>query len=361
MARPTIDKVRIQNYGCIQDAEIQLTPLHALIGPNDSGKSTVLRALQTLATLAMAPRQGASQNDRDTEIRTQLFNGLNNGKKSRPVILTASHAGLWWSVFGNEANGSVRESTTTFEERSALYALEDSYLLRKPALTPLQEALAGATVLRADPDEMRKPSGLIRDGAPLQFSTERGEGLPGVYDAILVRDLPAYIAINDQVKKLFPTVKSISARNPTMGTKSIGVQLLDGTFVPAEQMSEGLLYFLAFAALRYLSPTALLLIEEPENGLHPARIKEVVTILREVSKTTQIVLATHSPLVINELQGHEVTVLTRTTNEGTRARLLKDTFNYEERSKVYQNGELWLSYGNGEDEHDLFQPLSAAQ
>ena len=34
----------------------------------------------------------------------------------------------------------------------------------------------------------------------------------------------------------------------------------------AEQMSEGLLYFLAFAALPHLEPTSLLLVEEPENG-----------------------------------------------------------------------------------------------
>ena len=46
--RPHVEKLRVQNFGRIRDAEIQLTPLHALIGPNDSGKSTVLRALRTL-------------------------------------------------------------------------------------------------------------------------------------------------------------------------------------------------------------------------------------------------------------------------------------------------------------------------
>jgi predicted ATPase len=84
-------------------------------------------------------------------------------------------------------------------------------------------------------------------------------------------------------------------------------------------------------------------------------------ILREISETTQVILATHSPLVINELEGDEVTILTRTPEHGTKACLLKDTFNYEERSKIYANGELWLSYANGEDERDLFQAPEAAQ
>jgi hypothetical protein len=64
-------------------------------------------------------------------------------------------------------------------------------------------------------------------------------------------------------------------------------------------------------------------------------------------------------LVLNELQGDEVSVITRTPEEGTKARLLKDTFNYAERSKVYSNGELWLNYADGESERDLFQQPSA--
>ena len=115
-----------------------------------------------------------------------------------------------------------------------------------------------------------------------------------------------------------------------------------------------MLYYLAFAALPYLEPSAVILIEEPENGLHPARIREVMQILREVSKTTQILLATHSPLVVNELEPDEVTVLTRNGDEGTKGRLMKDTPNFAERSKVYALGELWVSYADGNLEEPLF-------
>lgn len=40
-----VETVRIQSFGCVRDATLELTRLHALIGPNDSGKSTVLAAL----------------------------------------------------------------------------------------------------------------------------------------------------------------------------------------------------------------------------------------------------------------------------------------------------------------------------
>ena len=43
-----VETVRIENFGCVRDAQLDLTRLHALIGPNDSGKSTVLSAIRTL-------------------------------------------------------------------------------------------------------------------------------------------------------------------------------------------------------------------------------------------------------------------------------------------------------------------------
>jgi predicted ATPase len=134
-------------------------------------------------------------------------------------------------------------------------------------------------------------------------------------------------------------------------------ELLNRARVEAKRMSEGLLYYLAFAALGHLDPVSLLLVEEPENGLHPARIAEVVRILRAIveEKGTQVIMATHSPLVVNALQPDEVSVVTRTAEEGTRVKRIKDTPDFAERSKIYALGELWIAYANGEDEAPLLE------
>ena len=47
-----IHTFRAQNYGCLRDVTATLTPLHAFIGPNDSGKSTLLHGMRTLVQLA---------------------------------------------------------------------------------------------------------------------------------------------------------------------------------------------------------------------------------------------------------------------------------------------------------------------
>ncbi|MBT3224288.1 MAG: AAA family ATPase, partial [Proteobacteria bacterium] len=47
-----IDTMWVQNFGCVKDVRVSLSPLHAFIGPNDSGKSSVLQAARTIAALA---------------------------------------------------------------------------------------------------------------------------------------------------------------------------------------------------------------------------------------------------------------------------------------------------------------------
>ena len=126
--------------------------------------------------------------------------------------------------------------------------------------------------------------------------------------------------------------------------------------MPAKHISTGLLYYLVFATLPYLEPVSVLLVEEPENGLHPARIKEVMAVLREMSQDTQVLIATHSPLVVNELTPEEVSIVTRDTDNGTKVISIKDIPNFEERSAVYALGELWLSYADGNQETQLTLP-----
>ena len=43
-----ITKFRVQNYKALRDVTLDLTPMHLLIGPNDSGKTSILEAIAAL-------------------------------------------------------------------------------------------------------------------------------------------------------------------------------------------------------------------------------------------------------------------------------------------------------------------------
>jgi predicted ATPase len=339
-----VERVHIEQFGCARDVQLELTRLHALIGPNDSGKSTVLAALRTICE-GVRFGVGATQARPDPRWRASSQVSLQGG---RFALVANWHApipnvgaGPYWHVTSPDYPGPQPHFAT--------------------AQLPVAQTrpMYGATMVRWDPDAIRQPCELIPDSQPLTVG-ERGEGMAALYDALLSRDRDAFAEIEAALRALFPTVKGIWLPALDRSKKALGVTLVDGTRVHADLLSEGLLYWLAFAILPHVEPTALLLVEEPENGLHPSRIAEVMKVLRAVSQQRQVILATHSPLVINELAPHEVTILTRDPTTGTRATRMDRTKNFAQREHAYALGELWLSFADGLTEADLVPPTATA-
>ncbi|HEY0192819.1 MAG TPA: AAA family ATPase, partial [Kofleriaceae bacterium] len=241
--RPYITRARIRDYGCARDVTLELTRLHALIGPNDSGKSTVLSALQLAGDLIGRGQQemGARSDGRHRDATILEMTLLRRANEVHAKI--GRESGYW-----------------TLDVRWPMSGLLDA-LYQHPSADQSLDAARGATLVRWDPDSMRLPCDLISEGEAIEIG-EKGEGLAAIYEVILSRDRPAFDSIEESVRRHFPTVKSLWL--PTSGSqKALGVTLHDGTRVRANAMSEGMLYWLAFAALPHIVPTALLLVEEP--------------------------------------------------------------------------------------------------
>jgi ABC-type branched-subunit amino acid transport system ATPase component len=347
-----IDRVEAKNYGCLYDVKLDLTPIHALVGPNDSGKSTILRAVRVMAEILQQTGKSKQFPEiKDTGVDLERSPRILAKLGPLSVEFEGKPHSQWLETFTLGASSVGYQGAGTLTGANIPQVSESAFL---KALRDVGPIFGGPLVLRLDPDELRKDSDLIPRQQAVTFDGERGDRLAGIYDAINNRGDGSFAQISVQVRKLFPTTKNIRLNNVTTGTKALEIELTDGTIVPAKFMSEGLLYYLAFAAVQYLERPAVILVEEPENGLHPVRVSEVMKIFREISKTTQVIIATHSPLVVNELSAEEVSVVTRTAEKGTSVRRLSSAANFADRSKVYALGELWLSYANGVDESALF-------
>ncbi len=309
VVKPFVDRLQVENFFCVKKVDVALTRLHAFIGPNDSGKSTLLRSL-----VFMGSRTAGSAYPQAPTWA------------SLPDAMVTAHMGdeRWLQVSDQVGNRSSAGGH-----------------------------LGLAQLVRLEPDALRQPCRLIPHNQRISFENERGVGLAGVLDAMLSRHPEQFLALRARFTELFTGIERVEIQNTSDHKKVIGVTLDGGRQVGPEGMSEGMLYWLAFKALQYATKPGILLIEEPENGLHPARIREVAALLRELSAETQVLVATHSPLVINELQPEEVTIITRTAEDGTIATPMTMTKNFEQRRQIYALGELWLSYADGVLESEL--------
>jgi hypothetical protein len=96
------------------------------------------------------------------------------------------------------------------------------------------------------------------------------------------------------------------------------------TWYTPDEVSDGTILMTAFLAVQYQSdPISLIAIEEPERGLHPYLLEQLVEMLRKLSigelggRAVQVVLATHSPDLLEYLRPEEVRFLDRHPEDGS--------------------------------------------
>jgi predicted ATPase len=125
---------------------------------------------------------------------------------------------------------------------------------------------------------------------------------------------------------------------------SVQVFFTEGDFsIPATRLSDGTLRYLCLLAILCdPCPPPLICIEEPELGLHPDIIPKLADLLVAASERTQLIVTTHSDILVDALTERPETVVICEKHDGqTEMRRLKK----EELAKwldKYRLGQLWI-------------------
>lgn len=105
-------------------------------------------------------------------------------------------------------------------------------------------------------------------------------------------------------------------------------------------LSDGSIRFICLAtALLQPDPPSAIVIDEPELGLHPEAIRLLGELIADAAKRTQIIVATQSPLLIDQFSIEDIVVVNRKEGQSAFERLKHSDFN--EWLEDYSVGELW--------------------
>jgi predicted ATPase len=106
-------------------------------------------------------------------------------------------------------------------------------------------------------------------------------------------------------------------------------------------LSDGSIRFICLAtALLQPKLPSTLIIDEPELGLHPEAIRILGELINSAAKRTQIILATQSPLLIDQFNIDDIIVVNRKDDQSIFERLSEEEFN--KWLEDYSIGELWV-------------------
>jgi energy-coupling factor transporter ATP-binding protein EcfA2 len=389
-----IRQIHIQNYKALRDVTLDLTPFHVLIGPNDSGKTSILEAIRAICgSIVLPPHEWFGSPWRGREL---VWNGsgeaianfeatMVDGSIEATYLLKCEFDRVLRSLipkfafFDGKRNSNsgfvqlndfmgVRAYIAKSESSAFKIASIDGY---KPLIEKLFNAMSGVWYCRFNPRRLAMPVG--RD-LQRRFQLEpSGFGLPILLEDILRTDFNGYTALLNRFRHVFPQIKEIKfepVEAPTFdpgGAQSQDAKMTLGTelrfefsnspaTIPASQVSDGILLVLAYLSILNLpDPPRVLLIEEPETGVYPRLLHDVLKILRDLiakQSRTQVVMTTHSPDLLDMFGPEEVSLCKKESDGSVSVHRLSNSKAVKEQLDIFSLGEIWT----GETEEVLIAP-----
>ncbi|MCY3022681.1 MAG: AAA family ATPase [Planctomycetota bacterium] len=321
-------KLHLENFLSFRGpVDIPLRPLTVLVGANNAGKSNLLLAFRFLA--------GVAKRTAFSTVAEQLHRNL-----AELTCRNGASPAFTLGVFAQDTSHSgVPSGDVTYElrlrpgtpgiplllEREHFRAVDTSGAVvekqgvdssqrsespcfgsAKPLISHFGNQLASIAYFKFSPSALRKPTAIV----PNPVLGDDGAGLPAVLEYLRDEHPDRFQKIEEEFRHCVPEVERIQLRTTPSREKAVLLKER-GCKEPfgAEEISDGLLLFLAILCCINEEPKpALLLLEEPEHGVHPRRLKDVVDLLYSLCEAngaeppTQILLTTHSPYLLDQFK-----------------------------------------------------------
>lgn len=360
-----IESVRIRGFRSLQDVELNdLSDAQVLIGANGSGKSNFIRFFDMLSWM-LKSRQLGEFIERQGGADDQLYRGNRFTPRMEAGVRLRTGSGANDYRFALAYGSPDRFYFSSEEFR---FAREGWY--GEAPWTPLEGGHREAKIVEAAQSGISGTSQttasvivrLLRNCTAYQFhDTSAGAGIKRMWDvqdnyrlrsdggnlaAVLhyleQHEIKRYELICRHIGRILPVFDSFSI-DERFGRVQLRwkAKYNDRSF-GAHLTSDGSLRFMALVTLlnlpNELMPDVILL-DEPELGLHPAAITLVGDMIRALSEQRQVIVATQSPLLVDCFELDEIVVL-ELRDDATVFRRL-DPEEYRLWLDEFTTGELW--------------------
>jgi predicted ATPase len=395
---PRIGKLTLVNYKSLQNVELKLNDLNILIGKNGSGKSNLIsffRLLRDAAKENLASRigeeggfgeirwRGSSPRDM-VEWKLELVY-LEHVMEDRKEGKLTRYEGRWAAKgngFTNRLEEISQDPYPGYSERFKYLSASDSHIqllkligrggedkdfdytyndqelvvsqirdpMRYPLLDEIRRLLDDWAIFRGfGEDALKNIYGAqsLSASYPLRLDPQ-GRNLVSVLQSLAneAHYAEAYGSLNEILESAFPDFEKLDLA--LVASNAIELRWRSRDFpgklaFPARSMSDGMLRFIGLATLLLLpDPPSLIVIDEPEIGLHPGLIPMLAGLLKQASERTQLIVTTHSPSLLGsaDIELSDI-VLVERRDGATVMERADSRANLDRWLERYTLGELW--------------------
>lgn len=253
---------------------------------------------------------------------TELFNQLNSIDENdleqkvsiQAELLNLQAKSIDLSKNIEKQQEQIKQQLSTIDDISLLKTIEEA--------TPLVEFLTNIQVFRIDPIQAKRPSligsssKLASDGSNIADVLEKYEQDENFREELM-----------EWMEMIVPNLTHVKSEKRNIDNSAF-LHFQEGEHAfPAGLISDGTIYTLCIltAVLSRSSQYGITIIEEPERGIHPQAIGELIALMREKTQGKHnIILTTHSESVVRNLELKEL-YLVRKENGQTLIKDVKDS------------------------------------
>lgn len=378
-----IQSLTVRNFHCLRDVTIDFAPLTVLVGPNGSGKTTLLHALELLGDITEEKRSQPAILGGNGRIDTHTFDKrggvielhaagiLVGGRYGYRIDYSSRDDGaehervelpgvVYLRAPGQTATVTVPEGESVPWAHGGRSLLHTEALRRiswggnggAPALVPqikfiesLRNLFVELKRYQLQPRDLREQLTKNEKRVEGDAMTPTGIGLQDEISRLLLSDRERLEQIENELAGWFPGFRRLAVEKG-----SIVVDYANGLRVAADAASDGLMLALGLLVITLGTPgRRVVLLEEPENGVHPGLLVKLVGFLKSLTvatlerPATQIILTTHSPLLLNEVAPESIRLVRREPGRGTEVIPFTNAPDLQRLLEFQGPGEIWIN------------------
>ena len=352
---PRLDRLAIRGFKSIRALEdFEPRALNVLIGPNGAGKTNFIDLFRMLARMAdrrlrifVAEQDGPDALLFGGRKRTERVEAeFRFGASAYGFSLLPAGSGL---AFGSEETRVFSGNSTTHTHdlgsghaESCLAGADESGA--DSNATYVRRAIAGWRVYHFHDTSAAAPMRHAHGVRDNLFLKSDAANLGAFLRLLRERHPDRYRQIVEVVRLAAPFFGDFVYRRDASESMELEWSEADNpdTVLGPRQLSDGTLRFICLATL-LLQPVELqpelILIDEPELGLHPNALTLLAEMLQHASDSRQIIASTQSADLVSELDPEDVVVVDRKEGASTFTRL--DGDDLDEWLEDYSLGDLW--------------------
>lgn len=351
-----LDRITIKGFKSIREQEIELKPLNVLIGANGAGKSNLIAVFRLLHQIIAGS--------------LQLYVGRQGGAATLlhqgPKVTDELEISAWFGMNSYRCR-LLPTQTKRFVFGEEVVAFHDSDNYEKPL--EYQLGVGHEETRLEEPGKHERIAGYvlkaIRSWQIYHFhdtsESARLKQLGDLHDNRFLRpdgaNLAAYLYLLQRTEKAYyrnivDTIRMVApffagfqlepSRDNRRKIELTWQERGSDAYFNAHALSDGTLRFICLTTLLRQPPANLpttILLDEPELGLHPFAINLLIDMLRSAACHTQLIVATQSTTLVNQLEPKEILVVDRVDGESAFRRLGEEEV--AGWLDDYSLGELW--------------------